>query len=75
LDRAAGRKRPCVPSSEPSVDIFDEDGNDTLTGGIVTDRVDGGGGNDILNGRAGLDILEGRRASIHSPAQTAATIS
>ena len=39
--------------------FFGEDGNDTLTGGTVSDRLYGGKGNDTLQGNGGDDLLAG----------------
>lgn len=43
----------------PTVQMFGEDGNDTLTGGSGGDLLDGGPGNDTLLGKGGNDTLYG----------------
>lgn len=38
---------------------IDEDGDDTVVGGLLTDIIQAGLGNDILIGQAGEDVLDG----------------
>jgi len=42
---------------------FGGDGNDTLTGNAVSNRLQGGRGNDTLNGGDSLDLLDGGRGN------------
>jgi Ca2+-binding RTX toxin-like protein/subtilisin-like proprotein convertase family protein len=39
------------------------DGNDTITGNALSNRLQGGRGNDVLNGGDGLDLLDGAQGN------------
>lgn len=41
------------------VNVFAEDGNDSISGGSASDTIDGGSGNDFLSGSTGDDSLTG----------------
>lgn len=43
----------------PTANIFGDEGNDTLTGGLADDVLDGGAGDDVLSDRAGKNRLIG----------------
>lgn len=48
-----------METSATGVILYGGEGNDTLTGGVVTIEIHGGGGNDVITGSPQLDMLFG----------------